>query len=181
MKNCHKSCSRIYFSCFRAPGRHPLAIPRGHCFTTIFSYFPSTNAEEDGGRCATGDAPSSWFPGTPEETGLVSQPRLTPEEAESLFVAVVEAWSSLRCVRTFGGYTGGYSSPQILSCDPPFRASALTTDVHSSRIHPPFAFASYVLNSGRRWMAVSRGLGYAISRAWLRSWYRTRVPQSTIF
>eukprot|EP00903_Cladosiphon_okamuranus_P012480 g11686.t1 len=38
----------------------------------------------------------SWFPGPPEETDPVSQPRLTPDEAESLFVAVVEAWSSLR-------------------------------------------------------------------------------------
>lgn len=81
------------------------------------SVFPPIYAEEEGrgekveglhqqhppspSGGAKGGVTSSRFSGPPEETDTVSQPRLTPDEAESLFVAVVEAWSSLRCARRY--------------------------------------------------------------------------------
>ena len=50
---------------------------------------------------ARGEVTSSRVPGPPGGTADPgSQPTLTPDEAESLFVAVVEAWSSLRCACT---------------------------------------------------------------------------------
>lgn len=124
-----------------------VVVPCGVCASLNY---PSQRAQEEGGRQgggqqhqhspsrgAKGAVSSAWFPGPPEETGLVSQPRLTPAEAESLFVAVVQAWSSLRCARRLIGF-GWIYLPEASLTKPFFGHYnlALTTVVHSSRASP---------------------------------------------
>ncbi len=71
---------------------------------------PGRHAEDEGRRdpssfptgVASGTVAAPGFPepphGAAEQLSTPVRRRLTREEAESLFVAVVEAWSSLRCV-----------------------------------------------------------------------------------
>lgn len=84
-----------------ADGWHPCQAERG-CKKREVPRQPPPLLQRESGESTTTTATSARFTIPPGDAGgeQLRRPQLTKDEAESLFVSVVEVWTQLRCAQT---------------------------------------------------------------------------------